>query len=124
MAEVTLKINNKEYSLSCDDGQEPRLEDLACYVDSRLQDISSAGAATSENHLLVLTNLVLADEVYELRDQLETLQNDIRNLQAGRPVEQSSARSTEEEEMIAKAIDHFAGKIENIASRIQTSEAA
>ena len=50
MSEVTLKINNRGYSLSCDPGQEQRIGELGHYVDSRLQDISAAGAATNESH--------------------------------------------------------------------------
>ena len=50
MAEVTLKINNRGYGLSCEDGEEQRVLDLASYVDSRLQDIAKAGAATNESH--------------------------------------------------------------------------
>lgn len=117
MAEVTLKINDRGYGLSCDEGQEKRLADLAHYVDTRLQDIKAAGAATNESHLLVLTSLVLADEVYELRDELATLRSDMKNIS-------SAAPSSEEDAMVAQAIEHLAGKIENIASRIQGAEAA
>ncbi len=108
MPEVTLKINNRGYSLSCDEGQEQRLVDLAHHVDTRLRDIASSGAATNEAHLLVLTSLVLADEIYELRDEMDSMR---RNM-----AEVSTATHDEE---IAHAIDHLASKIEHIAARIQ-----
>ena len=124
MAEVTLKINNRGYGLSCDEGQEERLEELAGYVDSRLQDIAKSGAATNESHLLVLTSLVMADEIYELRDELVALQQHLQNAQAGLPVQEYAGPSAEEEAMIVQAIDHLASKVERIAGRIHGAEAA
>ncbi len=71
MAEVQLNINNKTYPILCEDGQEQRIEQLAAYIDQRVRDIASSGAASSDNHLLVLTALILTDEVFELRDQAQ-----------------------------------------------------
>ncbi len=124
MAEVTLKINNRGYGLSCDEGQESRLEELAVYVDSRLQDIKNSGAATNESHLLVLTSLVLADEIYELRDELSIMQQQLQNARAGLPVQQYNGIPPEEEAMIAQSIENIANRIENIAERIHPAEAA
>ncbi len=117
MSEVTLKINNRGYSLSCDEGQEERLADLGHYVDSRLRDIANAGAASNESHLLVLTALVLADELYTLQDEVAALKN-------GQAQQQHSDSHKEEEEMIARAIEHLAEKIERISGRLQTFESA
>ena len=114
MAEVTLKINGRGYGLTCDPGQEQRIVDLSHYVDSRLQDIAKAGAATNDAHLLVLTSLVLADEIYELRDQVSQLRQGI--------VPEGSGTSLEEEQMISQAIDKLANKIEGIAERIHGAE--
>ena len=109
MAEVNLVINSRNYSVSCDDGQEQRLMDLAHYVDQRMKDISRSGAAHNENHLLVLTSLILADELYEVRDNLGDLN---QHLQAGQGFK-------EEEAAIAHAIDLLADRIDHIAGRIQ-----
>lgn len=70
MAEVNLSINGRNYPILCDDGQEGRIQELAKYIDDRLQSIASSGAASNENHLLVLTSLILTDEIFELRDNL------------------------------------------------------
>ncbi len=113
MPEVTLKINNRGYSLACDSGQEQRIVDLGHYVDSRLREIAKAGAATNDAHLLVLTALVLADEIYELRDQVSALR-------AGAPV--AEGLSNEDEVAVSHAIEHLALKIESIVTRIQGTE--
>lgn len=112
MAEVTLTINGKNFGVSCDDGQESRVIELAHYVDSRLKDIAAAGAATSENHLLVLTSLMLSDEIFDLRAQLESIGEQITS--------QEDEDSLKQDDLvIAQAIDHLAERIDNIASRIQ-----
>ena len=122
MAEITLKINNRGYGLFCDEGQEERLTELASYVDSRLKDIAAAGAASNEAHLLVLTSLVMADEVFDMREELSALKaqmQDSQNAPAAR-----SPRSEEEEVMIARAIEQLAGRVEHIASRIHIDDTA
>jgi len=117
MAEITLKINHRGYGIHCDEGQEGRLNDLAAYVDSRLSDIAAAGAATNESHLLVLTSLVLADEVFDMREELGALREKMKNV-GGVP----AASSDDEEQMVVDAIDYLANKLESISNRLQVSE--
>ena len=109
MAEVTLTINGRNYGISCEDGQEQRVVDLGQYVDRRLKEISKAGAAANESHLLVLTALMLADEIYDLRENIGVL---------GDEVEQSTAFK-KDETIIIQAIDQLADRIDHIADRIQ-----
>ncbi len=125
MSEVTLKINKRGYSMSCDVGQEERLVELGHYVDERLSDIAAAGAASNESHLLVLTSLVLADEVFELREEMSRMDTYIRDLRNGRvsvEAERSGSSvkmSDQEEKLIVDAIEHLADKIEAISSKLQ-----
>jgi cell division protein ZapA len=109
MGEVTLTINGRNFGISCDDGQEQRVLDLGHYVDSRLKDISRAGAASNESHLLVLTALLLSDEVFDLRENVNALGGDASEIQTLK----------EDELAIAQAIDHLAERIDTIATRIQ-----
>ncbi len=39
MANVNIKFNNKEYLLSCDEGQEENLKELADYLDSKYNNL-------------------------------------------------------------------------------------
>ena len=39
MANVNIKFNNKDYLLSCDDGQEENLKELAGHLDAKYQDL-------------------------------------------------------------------------------------
>ncbi|MCB1652319.1 MAG: cell division protein ZapA [Alphaproteobacteria bacterium] len=111
MAEVAIAINGRTFSIYCEDGQEQRVTDLSNYVDSRLKDIASAGAANSESHLLVLTSLMLSDEVFDLRQDLEGLSARLKN---------SEANQNDESE-VAQVIDDLAQRIERLSARIKNA---
>ncbi len=117
MSEVTLKINQRGYSMSCDPGQEERLEALSDFVNSRLSDIENSGAAKAENHLLVLTSLVLADEVFELRDEVAALNQAL----AENSATPYNAPQYDEND-VAKVIDHLSSKIEHITAQLKRAE--
>lgn len=110
MGEVNIKINGRDFGISCQDGQEQRVTDLGKYVDTRLKDISKAGAASSENHLLVLTTLMLADEVFDLKENEGVVSQHL---------ETARANQNDEAEVV-NAIGHLAERIDTIAKRIQS----
>lgn len=113
MGEVNLSINGKSYAVACDNGQEGRVADLGRYVDGRLREIAGAGAANNDSHLFVLTAIVLADEIQELRESLRHLPGGI--MKAPEP----QIISSEEERQIIEAIEHLAGRIDSVAERLQ-----
>lgn len=116
MADVNLSIHGKTYNIACDVGQERRVGELGKYVDARLREIAAAGAASNEPHLLVLTSLVLADEIYELRDMVAELRN--RSPKVVR--EEVDQRVSEDEELeILAAIEQLANRIDTVAERLQ-----
>lgn len=110
MAEVNISINGKQYGIACDDGQEQRVMDLANFVDGRLKEIASAGAGTNDSHLLVLTSIVMADELFDARDA-------VANGNQQQPL--SGLQITEADEgQIVSAIDQMANRIDKIAGSL------
>lgn len=110
MAEITITINGRNFGIACDDGQEKRVADLARYVDGRLREIARAGAATNESHLLVLTSIILADEIADMKATGNALPT---------PPQLGMSMSEEEEEAIVSAIDLLASRIDAIAGNLQ-----
>ena len=111
MGEVNITISGKNYGISCQDGQEQRVHDLGTYVDKRLKSIAQAGAANNENHLLVLTALMLSDEIFDLRDNMGSQSQQLQSAQANQ----------NDEEEVAGAINQLAERIDQIAQRIQAA---
>lgn len=113
MSQVTLNIRGREYTLSCDAGQEERLQEVGKYVSARLRDISAAGAASNDSHLYILTALVLADEIFDLRDEVARLEA------GGAPQTEGYTQRSQDDLFATQMIEHLTGKIEYIAERIQ-----
>lgn len=112
MAEISITINGRNYGIACDDGQEKRVQELGRYVDGRLREIARAGGATNESHLLVLTAIILADEIADIRSQSHASMAPV-----AQPV--GVRISEEEEEAIVSAIDLLAARIDAIAGNLQ-----
>ena len=104
MPKVTISLNGKAYSVACDDGQEARVLELSSYIDQRIRKIAQAGAASSEQHLLVLGALVLADELFSEREASGTAQD--------------SAKDERQQQIDVSAVDHLTQKIEALAEKI------
>lgn len=71
MSKVNIVVNNRTFTIACDDGQESRVQQLGRYVDERFKELNSAGAAPNETYTLVLTSLVIADDMFEAKDAAE-----------------------------------------------------
>lgn len=127
MAEVNISINGRIYEISCDNGQEGRVVDLASYIDQRLQQIARSGAAYNDAHLMVLTALVLTDEIFDTREKLAAAKPDTGVLpvktRKGEEEAQAavSAVSAEEEKALAQMLEKLVKRIDGIAARVQAA---
>jgi cell division protein ZapA len=123
MAEVSISINGRVYDIACDNGQEGRLVDLASYVDQRLQAIARSGAAYSGDHLMILTTLVLADEIFSAKKQIESMESGdtAPALRAPRKGGAAAPAALEDEKALAKVIEQIAKRIDGIAAKVQAA---
>jgi cell division protein ZapA len=65
MAEVSLAIGGRSYSLACRDGGEEHLRGLAARVDAKVEEARAAVGTPSEVRQLLFAALLLADEASE-----------------------------------------------------------
>jgi cell division protein ZapA len=72
LAQVTVKINGYTYTVGCENGQEQHLLAMAAQVENRIDSIKALGGNSGEARL-VLASLLMADEIHDLRAELETL---------------------------------------------------
>ena len=73
MANINIKFNNKDYLLSCDDGQEESLKNLTKYLDRKYTELKDKLGNIGENKLLLITTIQLIDEYFDLKQKV-TLQ--------------------------------------------------
>lgn len=65
MAEVNIIVNGISYHVTCDDGQEARLVELAMIVDRKIDRLAASLGQIGDQRLLLLAALTLADEARE-----------------------------------------------------------
>ena len=80
MANVSIKFNNKEFLLSCDDGQEEHLEELLIQINQKFNDLKNNLGNLGENKLLLITAVKVMDEYYETKKKVEQKKNELNEL--------------------------------------------
>tara|TARA_B100001758_G_C17739753_1_gene269791 strand:- start:42 stop:488 length:447 start_codon:yes stop_codon:yes gene_type:complete len=80
MANVNIKFNNKEFLLSCDDGQEDHLQELANHLNERFDSLKSSLGNIGENKLLLITSITTMDEYFETKKKVEQKIDELRNI--------------------------------------------
>ena len=80
MANVNVKFNNKEYLLSCDEGQEENLKELANYLDSKYNDLKKNLGNIGEGKLLLIAAIQMVDDYFDLKKKVNTKKNDFEKL--------------------------------------------
>jgi len=75
MANVNIKFNNKDYLLSCDDGQEESLKKLTKFLDKKYNELKDKLGNIGENKLLLITTIQLIDEYFDLKQKVTNQKN-------------------------------------------------
>ena len=80
MGNVTIKFNNKEFILSCEDGQEEHLEELLIQISQKFNNLKNDLGNLGENKLLLITAVKIMDEYYEIKKKVEQRKNEFKDL--------------------------------------------
>ena len=114
MAQVTVKVNGYTYTVGCEDGQESHLEAMAAQVDSRVESIKALGGNSGESRLLLLVALLMADEVHDLRAEVDELRDG-----APRPARASGRPDEQVDPELARRLGKLAARAEEIAATLE-----
>lgn len=68
MGTVTVEIGGHSYPLSCRDGDEPHLVDLAAVIADKVQGLTRSLGTMTEARMLLMAALMVADELFEVRN--------------------------------------------------------
>ncbi len=113
MGQVAVTINGRSYEVACDDGQEDHLVRLASYIDKKMAELVTSVGQIGDTRLLVMSALLLADELSEAYSELAALRGDDDEVADGR-VPESTANET-----LVTGIDTLAQRVEDIAARLE-----
>lgn len=106
MSNVIVKFNNQDYHLACQDGEGERLAKLAEYVNDKASQIAKAMGAVSDIRLLLMTAILLADELDDARD--------------GKPMAMKGAQDNTDQ--MEKTLAHSISRIEDITRLVEAEE--
>ncbi len=82
MANINVKFNGKEFLLSCDDGQEEHLEELAYNLNKKFEELKSDLGNIGENKLLLITSIKIMDEYFETNKKIEEKKLELEKLKS------------------------------------------
>ena len=80
MANVNIKFNNKNYLLSCDDGQEENLKKLAKHLDTKYNELKNNLGNIGENKILLITAIKMVDDYFDLFQKVKNTKKDFEKL--------------------------------------------
>ena len=107
MANINIKFNNKDYLLSCDDGQEEDLKNLTKFLDKKYSNLREKLGNIGENKLLLITAIQVIDDYFDLEKRVMSQKTNFENL------------SSKFKEMKSLIIDYKEGK-ETEISKLNT----
>ena len=105
MANVSIKFNNKEFLLSCDDGQEEHLEELLIQINQKFNHLKNELGNLGENKLLLITAVKIMDEYYETKKRVDQKKSELKDL---------SSKFKELKELIYEYRDKKEEEIQNL----------
>lgn len=106
MALVPLTINGRIHEIACDDSQVARVHVLGKMVDGVATDLMRQIGNVPDIRLMVMVALSLADELAELREGLNSANDQLAAAASG-------------DEILAGGIESLAQRIEAIAERLE-----
>ena len=80
MANVSIKFNNKDFLLACEDGQEEHLEELLIQINKKFNNLKNDLGNLGENKLLLITAVKIMDEYYETKKKVDQKKEELNDL--------------------------------------------
>ena len=105
MPEISININGRQYPITCEEGEEEHITRLGRYIDKRVKDLARNVGQIGEAHLLVMTSLVIADELSEANDRARAAGDEAVNAAADDLVERLD-RATIAVKGVASQLEH------------------
>jgi cell division protein ZapA len=113
MPQVNVTIAGKAYRMACGEGEEQHLAGLAELYDGKIQEMRQAFGEIGDMRLHVMAALMVADEVFELKQRVAALQSDMAVIRGDAGA--ADQRLNEVEDKAAQALMAAAERIEGVA---------
>ena len=109
MAQVTLTIHNKDFTIACQDGQEEILKQVGKKLNEKVSSLSQSFPSAETEYLMVFANLILADEMNAMQNKINELEKKLTEETNGQ----------QETSVTALRLENIATQIEGIISKLE-----
>jgi len=122
MAALVVSIAGRSYRIACGEGEEARLEELARYVETKIQSMHENFGEIGEQRINVMAAIAIADESFDAREKIVALEQELAR--ARKDHEEAKQEQAEEAARVFQALQDAAIRIENAVSALSKHTAA
>ena len=120
MVNVTVKFNNRDYILSCEDGQEQELEKLSLHLNEKFEQLKNDLGNIGESKLLLISSIQVIDEMFTIKESIAKLKNQNKSLlERFKEIKNLSILYKEDRE---KEIKNLQSELQELKSKISDNE--
>lgn len=107
MSQVEIRVNGRDYRVTCESGQEERLQQLSAYFDRHVTSLSAELGQIGDARLMLLAALTVCDELFEAKARATDLE------EADAPMDPETMGSA------SRAVEAAATRVKEMADRLE-----
>jgi cell division protein ZapA len=115
MGQVSVTLNGRTYRLECGEGEENHLIALAEYLGSHVDTMKRKFGQVGDDRLILMASLLVTDELWELRRQMQELKSSLAEARRDRSVTDESVKSVQSD--LAQRVSAAADRLEMLHQR-------
>lgn len=113
---VNVMVNNRAYTIACDEGEEEHLRELAMRVDGKVRELLSSVGQVGDQRLLLMAALLIADEHHDAAQQLHIRTQEFEALTGAH--EDVSGKLSRAEDAAANTFEAAAARLEELSAQL------
>ncbi len=113
MAQVVVKVNDRSYTMQCDEGEEEHLSELAQLIDTEVSKLKRSFGQVGDTRLLLMASLVIADKLAVSLLRIEDMEDEVATMKDARAA--AADRSQRLETTVAERLSAAAERLEALS---------
>jgi cell division protein ZapA len=119
MGQINVTLNGRAYRLECGEGEEEHLFELANYLGTHVEAMRHKFGQVGDDRLIVMASLVVADELWELRRQIDEMKTALAEARRDRSASDESVKHSQSD--LAARISAAADRLELLNEQFATA---